>query len=344
MGTFGSGSQIHRYTISHLSRLTTRFGRLFESVRQPPMKHDYPSQTIDPPLLDDLSQLVRLAMREDLDRGMDITTMALVPAGLRGSASLIARKSGIVSGIDLIEAMLQEMDAKIDWTQLVGDSQEVQAGQNLANLTGEARELLTCERTILNFICRLSGIATLTRHYVDGVQGTKARVYDTRKTAPGWRRLEKYAVRCGGGHNHRRGLYDGILIKDNHLACRSIVEGKLLEPETAVQLARTFVATGGTRFDQPPMIEIEIDRMEQLPSALAAAPDIVLLDNMSNAQLSECVAVRNRIAPNVELEASGGVNLKTIAGIAATGVDRISVGALTHSAPILDIALDWSLV
>lgn len=308
------------------------------------MKHDYPSQTIDPPLLDDLSQLVRLAMREDLDRGMDITTMALVPAGLRGSASLIARKSGIVSGIDLIEAMLQEMDAKIEWTQLVGDSQEVQAGQNLANLTGEARELLTCERTILNFICRLSGVATLTRYYVDAVQGTKARVYDTRKTAPGWRRLDKYAVRCGGGHNHRRGLYDGILIKDNHLACRAIVEGKLLEPETAVQLARTFVATGGTRFDHPPMIEIEIDRMEQLPSALAAAPDIVLLDNMSNAQLSECVALRNQIAPNVELEASGGVNLKTIAGIAATGVDRISVGALTHSAPILDIALDWSLI
>ncbi|MFO0013202.1 MAG: carboxylating nicotinate-nucleotide diphosphorylase [Planctomycetota bacterium] len=308
------------------------------------MKHDYPPQTIDPPLLDDLSHLVRLAIREDLDRSMDITTMALVPAALRGSASLIARKPGIVAGIDLIEAMLQEMDARIEWTQLVGDGQEVQAGQTLANLNGEARELLTCERTILNFVCRLSGIATLTRHYVDAVLGTNARVYDTRKTTPGWRRLDKYAVRCGGGHNHRRGLYDGILIKDNHLACRAIVEGHLLDPGTAVQLARTFVASGGIRFDQPPMIEIEIDRIEQLPSALAAAPDIVLLDNMSNAQLTECVALRNRQAPQVELEASGGVNLKTIVGIAATGVDRISVGALTHSAPILDIALDWSLV
>jgi nicotinate-nucleotide pyrophosphorylase (carboxylating) len=307
------------------------------------MKNDYPSQTIDPPLLDDLSQLIRLAIREDLDRGMDITTMALVPADLRGSASLIARKPGIIAGIDLVEAMLQEMDTGIEWAQLVGDGQEVQAGQNLANLTGEARELLTCERTILNFICRLSGVATLTRQYVDAVQGTDARVYDTRKTTPGWRRLDKYAVRCGGGHNHRRGLYDGILIKDNHLACRAIVEDQSFDPGTAVQLARTFIASGGIRFDHPPMIEIEIDRIEQLESALAAAPDIVLLDNMSNTQLSECVGVRDRKAPHVELEASGGVNLKTIAGIAATGVDRISVGAITHSAPILDIALDWSL-
>jgi nicotinate-nucleotide pyrophosphorylase (carboxylating) len=308
------------------------------------MKQDYQPQTIDPPLLDDLSHLVRLAMREDLDRSMDITTMAIVPAGLRGSASLMARKTGMIAGIDLVEAMLQEMDSSIEWTQMVGDGQEVQAGQNLANLVGDARELLTCERTILNFVCRLSGIATLTRHYVDAVQGTKARVYDTRKTAPGWRRLDKYAVRCGGGHNHRRGLYDGILIKDNHLACRAIVEGKLLDPGTAVQLARDFVASGGIRFDHPPMIEIEIDRLEQLQPALAANPNIVLLDNMSNAQLTECVAIRNRLAPGVELEASGGVNLKTIAGIAATGVDRISVGALTHSAPVLDIALDWSLL
>lgn len=308
------------------------------------MKRDYLAQTIDPPLLDDLSQLVRLAMREDLDRGMDITTMALVPAGLRGSASLIARKTGIVAGIDLIEAMLQEMDSGIEWSQLVGDGQEVQVGQSLANLAGEARELLTCERTILNFVCRMSGIASLTRNFVDAVQGTAARVYDTRKTAPGWRRLDKYAVRCGGGHNHRRGLYDGILIKDNHLACRAVVEGQLLDPAAAVQLARTFIASGGLRFDEPPMIEIEIDRVEQLDSALSAAPDIVLLDNMTNAQLSECVGIRDRKGASVELEASGGVNLKTISGIAATGVDRISVGALTHSAPILDIALDWSLV
>jgi nicotinate-nucleotide pyrophosphorylase (carboxylating) len=308
------------------------------------MKHDYLPQTIDPPLLDDLSQLVRLAIREDLDRGMDITSMALVPAGLRGSATLVSRRAGIAAGIDLIEAMLQEMDVQIEWSQLVGDGQEIEAGQSLALLTGEARELLTCERTILNFVCHMSGIASFTRHYVDAVQGTRARVYDTRKTTPGWRRLEKYAVRCGGGCNHRLGLYDGILIKDNHLACRAVVEGQMLDPGMAIQLARTFVASGGVRFDHPPMIEIEIDRIAQLESALAAAPDIVLLDNMQNAELSECVTLRDRIAPAVELEASGGVTLKTIAGIAATGVDRISVGALTHSAPVHDIALDWSLV
>jgi len=308
------------------------------------MKLDYPSQTIDPPLLDDLAQLVRLAIREDLDRSMDITTMAIVPKGLQGSATLISRRAGVIAGVDLMEAMLQELDVRIEWSQQVGDGQEVAAGQALAIVTGEARDLLTCERTLLNFICRLSGIATLTHHYVNAVAGTSARVYDTRKTTPGWRRLEKYAVRCGGGHNHRLGLYDGILIKDNHLACRAVVDGHLLDPGAAVQLARTFLASGAVRFDQPPMIEIEIDRFAQLESALSAAPNIVLLDNMSTAELAECVEFRNRHAPEVELEASGGVNLKTIPGIAATGVDRISVGALTHSAPVHDIALDWSLI
>ncbi len=307
------------------------------------MKHDYLPQTIDPPLLEDFSQLVRLAIREDLDRHMDITTMAIVPAGLRGSASLVSRKAGIVAGIELIEPMLQEMDVQIEWNQMVGDGQDVQPGQNLARLTGDARDLLTCERTILNFVCRLSGIASLTRNYVDAVQGTQARIYDTRKTTPGWRRLEKYAVRCGGGHNHRIGLYDGILIKDNHLACRALLDGKMLDPGAAVQLARTFLASGALRIDHPPMMEIEIDSVAQLESALTAAPDIILLDNMGNAELSQCVSIRNRMAPEVELEASGGVSLRTVAGIAATGVDRISVGALTHSAPVHDIGLDWSL-
>lgn len=236
------------------------------------------------------------------------------------------------------------MDVEIRWSQQVGDGEAVIAGQSLAVLTGEARELLTCERTLLNVICRLSGIASLTQKYVAAVEGTRARVYDTRKTTPGWRRLEKYAVRCGGGHNHRLGLYDGILIKDNHLACRAVVDGHLLDPGEAIELARTFLASGAYRFDTPPMLEVEIDRIEQLESALRSAPDIVLLDNMNSAQLKECVALRDRLAPEVELEASGGVNLKTIGGIAATGVDRISVGALTHSAPVHDIGLDWSIV
>jgi nicotinate-nucleotide pyrophosphorylase (carboxylating) len=307
------------------------------------MLTDYRSQTIDAPLLDDLSHLVRLAIREDLDRGADLTTLALVPPGIEGAAVILPRVSGIAAGIDLIEAILQELDSKITWTQHVGDGERFVPQQPIATLSGDTRDLLTCERTILNFLGRLCGIATLTNRYVRKVEGTNARVYDTRKTTPGWRRLEKYAVRCGGGRNHRLGLFDGILIKDNHLACRTSQDGKLLDPATAVQLAKAFIASGAYRFEQPPMIEIEVDRISQLESALRALPDIVLLDNMECDQLKECVSLRNRDAPSVELEASGGVNLDTIGNIALTGVDRISVGALTHSAINLDLGLDWVL-
>jgi nicotinate-nucleotide pyrophosphorylase (carboxylating) len=304
---------------------------------------DYRSQTIDASLLEDLTEILRLAIREDLDRSVDLTTMAIVPPGVSGSASLISRSHGVAAGIDLIDEMLAELDAKIQWDQRVGDGEAIEPGQVLSVLSGDARDLLTCERTILNVICRLSGVASLTRRYVDAVRGTKARVYDTRKTTPGWRRLEKYAVRCGGGHNHRLGLYDGILIKDNHLASRAAANGELLDPGQAVAMAKAFVASGAVKFEQPPMIEIEIDRISQLESALGAGPNIILLDNMSCELLSQCVAIRDTLASGVELEASGGVNLGTIGGIAATGVDRISVGALTHSAPVHDIGLDWKL-
>ena len=304
---------------------------------------DYRSQTIDESLLEDLTEILRLAIREDLDRSVDLTTMAIVPPGVSGSASLISRSHGVAAGIDLIDEMLAELDAKIQWDQRVGDGEVIEPGQVLSVLNGDARDLLTCERTILNVICRLSGVASLTRRYVDAVRGTKARVYDTRKTTPGWRRLEKYAVRCGGGHNHRLGLYDGILIKDNHLASRAAANGELLDPGQAVAMAKAFVASGAVKFEQPPMIEIEIDRISQLESALGAGPNIILLDNMSCELLSQCVAIRDTLASGVELEASGGVNLGTIGGIAATGVDRISVGALTHSAPVHDIGLDWKL-
>ena len=304
---------------------------------------DYRSQTIDASLLEDLTEILRLAIREDLDRSVDLTTMAIVPPGVTGSASLISRSHGVAAGIDLIDEMLAELDAKIQWDQRVGDGEAIEPGQVLSVLSGDARDLLTCERTILNVICRLSGVASLTRRYVDAVRGTKARVYDTRKTTPGWRRLEKYAVRCGGGHNHRLGLYDGILIKDNHLASRAAANGELLDPGQAVAMAKAFVASGAVKFEQPPMIEIEIDRISQLESALGAGPNIILLDNMSCELLSQCVAIRDTLASGVELEASGGVNLGTIGGIAATGVDRISVGALTHSAPVHDIGLDWKL-
>ncbi|HUP81530.1 MAG TPA: carboxylating nicotinate-nucleotide diphosphorylase [Pirellula sp.] len=307
------------------------------------MHADYHSQTIDVALLDDLSHLVRLAIREDLDRTADLTTLAIVPQGIRGAAVILPRVPGVAAGVDLIEAMLQEFDAQITRTQHVGYGERFEANQPLATLAGETRDLLTCERTILNFLGRLCGISTLTSRYVAKLSGTNARVYDTRKTTPGWRRLEKYAVRCGGGRNHRLGLFDGILIKDNHLACRASKDGKLLDPGTAVQLAKSFVAGGAYRFDHPPLIEIEVDRLSQLESALSALPDIVLLDNMSCDKLNECVSLRDRIAPSVQLEASGGINLGNIGNIAMTGVDRISVGALTHSAISLDLGLDWIL-
>lgn len=307
------------------------------------MLSDYRSQIIDPPLLDDLSQLVRLALREDLDRTADLTTMAIVPQGVQGEAVIRTRSVGVAAGVDLIEAMIQEMDCPIRLECMVGDGQPFQPGETLAILSGEARDLLTCERTILNFLGRMCGIATLTSQYVEKVRGTKARVYDTRKTTPGWRRLEKYSVRCGGGRNHRLGLFDGILIKDNHLASRAAADGTLLDPAAAVNAAREFIASGAFKMDPLPMIEIEIDSVEQLESALSASPNIILLDNMPPDILQQCVALRDRLNPKVELEASGGVNLSTIASIAKSGVERISVGALTHSAVNLDLGLDWKL-
>ncbi len=307
------------------------------------MARDFRPQTINAELVDDLNHLVRLAIREDLGRSIDITTMALVTQGKPGKAAIVSRRSGVAAGIDLIELIVQEMDAPITVDARVGDGQDFVAKTTLAVLSGDTRNLLTCERTILNFLGRLCGIATLTRQYTQKIDGTQARLYDTRKTTPGWRRLEKYAVRCGGGHTHRHGLYDAILIKDNHLACRAGIDGQILNAGQAVEQARAFVQSGAVRFTEPPIIEVEIDRIGQLDDALDARPDIILLDNMTSDQLREAVMVRNNRAPSVELEASGGVNLDTIQGIAQTGVDRISVGALTHSAVNLDLGLDWML-
>jgi len=305
------------------------------------MARDFKAQTINPELIEDLSRLVRMAIQEDLGRTADLTTMALVPPGKIGRAAIVARKPGIASGIDLIETMIQEMDAPIQVEMMVGDSEPFEARRQLAVLTGDSRSLLTCERTILNFLGRMCGIATWTGQYVSAIQGSSSRIYDTRKTTPGWRRLEKYAVRCGGGHTHRLGLCDAILIKDNHLACRADAGGNLLNPKQAVEQARAFLHSGAFAFVEVPIIEIEIDSLDQLEDALAGKPDIVLLDNMNVEQLKQAILARNIQAPSVELEASGGVNLETIGEIASTGIDRISVGSLTHSATNLDLGLDW---
>ena len=299
------------------------------------MRRDFAQVEWDRQTEDDCRQLVRLAVREDLSREQDLTTLSLVPQEARGAAAIVARKPGLAAGLAAARTALDEMQADLTWTPNLRDGDPLENGTELARLQGSVRDLLTCERTILNFLGRLCGVATLTRQYVSAVAGTKARIYDTRKTTPGWRRLEKYAVRLGGGTNHRTGLFDAVLIKDNHLAQAG------LNPREAVEQARRFLLSAGYADTALPIVEIEVDTLDQFRLVLPVRPDIVLLDNMSLEQLREAVALRDRVAPQVELEASGGIQLSTIRGVAETGVERISVGALTHSATNLDLGLDW---
>jgi nicotinate-nucleotide pyrophosphorylase (carboxylating) len=303
------------------------------------MPFDFRQIEWDAVVEDDLRQLVRLAVREDLGRQNDWTTVALVEPDRKGRAHVVSRAAGIVAGLRGVPILLDEMQAAIQWQPQATDGDAVAAGQMLAELAGSARDLLTCERPLLNLIGRLSGVATLTRKYVEQIAGTQARIYDTRKTTPGWRMLEKYAVRCGGGHSHRRGLCDAILIKDNHLA---LAASQNLSPADTVARAREFLDLAVSQGVASPMpVEVEVDDLSQLDGVLAAGPDIVLLDNMPPGRLTEAVARRNRQAPSIQLEASGGVTLETVRQIALTGVERISVGALTHAACSLDVALDW---
>jgi nicotinate-nucleotide pyrophosphorylase (carboxylating) len=298
-------------------------------------------------LIDDVRQLVRLSVREDIADQYDWTTVATVPLDNRGAANIVIRQTGIVAGVQIAELVFDEMSINSDVQILVADGDVVEAGTTVVSLSAAAIDLLTAERIILNFMGRLCGIATQTSEYVKLLAGTGVDVYDTRKTTPGWRRLEKYATQCGGAVNHRNGLHDAILIKDNHLAACAVtlsgddsdVIGDAIEKSR--ELIQTVVAAGNP-IDAAMPIEIEVDTLEQLQIALAHYPDIVLLDNMSNEQLRNAVVMRNDIAPEVQLEASGGVTQQTIRSIAETGIDRISVGALTHSANSLDVALDWT--
>jgi nicotinate-nucleotide pyrophosphorylase (carboxylating) len=303
---------------------------------------DYKQQERDAFLRDSLEQLTRLAIREDLGRGFDITTLALVPEQLPAKADIISRVPGVAAGIELIEWIVDCLQASITVERFISDGESFDARQRLVTLGGNARDVLTCERTILNFLGRLCGIATWTASHVALVADLPVRIYDTRKTTPGWRHLEKYAVRCGGGHNHRGGLNEAILIKDNHLACFERARGEPLRPGEAVLKARQFLAA---QSDSNPaaIIEVEVDSLAGLQDALTAQPDIVLLDNMEPELLRRAVSLRDSTDPKVELEASGGVNMQTLRAIASTGVDRISLGALTHSAVNLDLGLDWQL-
>lgn len=302
---------------------------------------EYDAVTVDERLEADLRSLVRLGWNEDIAGQTDWTSAATIPADSRGSCEIVPREPGIASGLVTIPWIIESLEADLRFDRRASDGDRFQPSQSLGTITGNVRELLTVERLVLNIVSRMCGVATLTATFVDKIAGTGVRLYDTRKTTTGWRRLEKYAVRCGGGHNHRSGLYDGFLIKDNHLALGGSA-GEPLAPAEAVRRARAMAGREISEHVAPRIVEIEVDSLDQLRDVLPAGPDIVLVDNFAIADLRQAVELRDEINRDVELEASGGVGLASIAEIAATGVDRISCGAVTHQAVWLDLGFDWS--
>jgi nicotinate-nucleotide pyrophosphorylase (carboxylating) len=282
---------------------------------------------MEPLSTEEIHRAVKLALAEDIGSG-DVTTLATVPENTLAEAVMRAREPLTSAGLVVAEAAFREVSDAVQITRVMRDGQRAISGSVLLKIAGPARALLSAERVALNFVQRLSGIATLTAQFVEAIKGTGAVILDTRKTTPGWRRLEKYAVTCGGGQNHRLGLFDMVLIKDNHLAA---LKNASPNPIAA--------AVEGARTKYPNLkIEVEADTMEQVEQAVAAGADFVLLDNMNLEQLRAAVA---KCRGHVKTEASGGVNLGTVRAIAETGVDFISVGALTHSARAVDIGLDF---
>jgi nicotinate-nucleotide pyrophosphorylase (carboxylating) len=268
-------------------------------------------------------ELVRAALREDLGRAGDLTTDAVVPVSRRAKGRVVARRAGRVAGVEVVASAFRCLDPAARVRVMVGDGRDVAAGGTVLEVEGKARAVLGAERTALNLFGRLCGVATLTRAFARAIAGTKAKVVCTRKTTPGLRALEKYAVRCGGGANHRFGLDDAVLVKDNHVAVAGGVR-------PAVERVRAAVG-------HMVKVELEVDTLEQLEEALGLGVDAVLLDNMSLDDLRRAVAM---VAGRAVTEASGGITLETAAAVAATGVDLLSVGALTHSAPVLDVSLE----
>ena len=300
---------------------------------------------LDTETIEDAKQLIQMALNEDVEGGIDITSWATIPESVSGSANFVAREKGIVCGIAICQLIIENHGPSIQFQAHVHDGDQVEPGQTLATISGTTRRLLTLERTCLNFLGRLSGIATLTRRFVDKTKGTNAKILDTRKTTPGWRRLEKFAVQSGGGANHRMGLFDAILIKDNHLAmCGELSGDNKRGIREILKIANEWKKANAEQLPKglETIIQLEVDSLEQFEESLDGDVDIVLLDNMGPDRLGEAVRMRNERAPQILLEASGGVNLETVAAIAQTGVDRISIGALTHSATNFDIGLDWS--
>lgn len=288
----------------------------------------------------EIDWLLDAALREDRADD-DVTTRALVSPDLRGDAGVVARRPGVLCGLPVCARLVSRFCTDLEFAARLEDGSAVQADRVVASLRGPVAAILTVERTLLNFLQRLSGIATLTARFVREVQGTAARIYDTRKTSPGWRRLEKYAVSCGGGRNHRMDLSEQVLVKGNHLralqaAGTAGANGPTARIATAVSRARESSPAGMT-------VEVEAESMDEVRAAVEAQADIILLDNMTPGQVSEAVALTRGLADEADrplLEASGGITLDNVRKYAETGVDRISVGALTHSAPALDVSLD----
>jgi nicotinate-nucleotide pyrophosphorylase (carboxylating) len=277
---------------------------------------------------EEIRRAAQNALAEDVGTG-DVTTLATVPESATLRVLMKARENLVVCGIEFAEAAFRELAAGLKFERLAGDGSAVAGGAELLRVEGSARAILTAERVALNFVQRLSGVATATARYVKAVEGTSARILDTRKTTPGWRRFEKYAVSCGGGQNHRIGLYDMVLIKDNHLAA--------LRNEAPNAVA---AAVKRARAQYPSLkVEVEADNLEQVRQAADAGADIILLDNMSTVELRKAVVI---LAGRAKTEASGGVSLETVRAIAETGVDYISAGAITHSARAVDIGLDFA--
>jgi len=286
-----------------------------------------------------LGKLLDLARHEDLRQAGDVTSMLLPDTALtaEGTWALVARDEGRFAGAALLPILLESLapEVRLDWMKPAADRSGIHAGETIARLSGLACQMLAAERTLLNFVQHLSGIATLTHRFVEAVAPAHAKIYDTRKTTPGLRQLEKYAVRCGGGHNHRSGLYDAVLIKDNHLA--GIPTNRLAHAVVEMLAGIPQLPS------QPAFVEVECDDIEQVLELLKVVGiDVILLDNFECDALREAVRLRDEagLKGKIELEASGRAALDTVRDIAETGVDRIAIGAITHSAPVLDIGLD----
>ncbi len=290
------------------------------------------------PRWSDYDYLLQASLREDRAE-QDVTTLALLPQDLHGEGRILARQPGIICGLPLAQRLASRVDPSLELQPCVREGAAAQAGKTVAVVRGSARSILTAERTMLNFLQRLCGTATLTSRYAQAVEGTGARILDTRKTTPGWRGLEKYAVRCGGGHNHRMNLAEQVLIKENHLRCLPDGGGEGAVVQRAVRLARD-------KAPQEVMVEVEVETLDGLDAALQAGADLILLDNMTIKQVERAArkaAERRNDEGYPRLEASGGITLDNVRDYAEAGADRISIGALTHSAPALDLSLELEL-